>query len=129
AFIIKNNLVAVPPQPDEGDMPDPEGSCVSDVASLNFIKNNIQSIIWATGFNVDHSYIKLPIFDNAGNLQHKDGIPNFPGIYFVGYPWLRVRGSTITFGIKEDAKFIAEKIFSLQVDGVRSDQSSKVVNV
>lgn len=120
AFITKNRLVAVSPELDEDDMPDTSASCVSNITSLNFVENNIHSVIWATGFNVDHSYIKLPIFDSAGSLQQKDGVPVFPGIYFVGYPWLRMRGSTIIFGIKEDAKFVAEKIFNLLVE-VKSD--------
>jgi putative flavoprotein involved in K+ transport len=128
-FINKNQLIAALPEIDEDDVPDANVTCVSGITSLNFAGNNIQAIIWATGFNVDHSYIKLPVFDNSGHLEHKDGIPRFPGIYFIGYPWLRVRGSTIIFGIREDAKFIAEKIFNRSMEGLKSNRRTNTVNV
>jgi putative flavoprotein involved in K+ transport len=64
----------------------------------------------ATGFDHDHSFIKLPVFDDKGKLIHKDGIPGFPGLYFLGYPWLRSRKSPILFGIIEDVKFVVDKL-------------------
>jgi putative flavoprotein involved in K+ transport len=128
-FISKNQLAAALPEIDEDDLPDTNAACVSGITSLNFAENNIQSIIWATGFNVDHSYIKLPVFDNTGNLEHKDGIPSFPGIYFVGYPWLRVRGSAIIFGIKEDAKFIMETICNRSMEGLKPTRRTDAVNI
>ena len=127
AFITKNKLVAPSPQPDEDDVADIDASCVGNMTSLNFADNDIHSIIWATGFNTDHSYIKLPVFDSAGNLEHKDGIPNFPGIYFVGYPWLRVRGSSITFGIKEDARFIVDKVFNSSTEDTKAHQPNRLL--
>ena len=79
---------------------------------LNYLReNNIKSIIWATGFDVDYRYIKLPVFDNKGKLKHKDGIPILPGIYFLGYPWLRSRKSPILFGIRDDVEFISKKVY------------------
>ena len=70
------------------------------------------AIVWATGFDADHSYIKLPVFDKDGKLKHKDGIPEIPGLYFLGYPWLRSRKSPILFGIIVDVEFVVDKIYS-----------------
>jgi hypothetical protein len=64
-----------------------------------------------TGFNVDFTYIKLPVFNGDGKLIHKDGITEVAGLYFLGYHWLRSRKSPILFGILEDADFITEKIY------------------
>lgn len=105
------NLSAPPPHYDEADIPDVDASCASKITSLDLKRNNINSIIWATGFDHDLSYIKLPVFDEKGSLKHKDGIPVFPGIYFLGYPWLRSRQSPILFGIIVDVEFIVEKIY------------------
>lgn len=110
-YIEKNNLSAPDPHMDEADLPDVNAACASSITSLNLDENNINSIIWATGFDVDHSYIKLPLFDDKGKLKHKDGIPDYPGLYFVGYPWLRSRQSPILFGIIEDVEFIVDKMF------------------
>jgi putative flavoprotein involved in K+ transport len=109
--IAHNNLSAPSPHYDEPDMPDINAACASTITSLDLKENNINSIIWSTGFEHDYSYIKLPVFDEKGKLKHKDGIPLFSGLYFLGYPWLRNRQSPIIFGIIEDAEFIVEKIY------------------
>lgn len=111
-FIIKNKLSAPAPHYDEADIPDVEASCASSITSLNLQENDISTIIWSTGFNVDFSYIKLPVFDSEDKLIHKDGIPAVPGLYFLGYPWLRSRKSVILFGIIEDVEFIVDKIYN-----------------
>jgi len=109
--ITENNLSAPPAHYDEADIPDVEARCASKITSLDLKENNINTIIWSTGFDHDHSYIKLPVFDDKGKLIHKDGIPGCPGLYFLGYPWLRNRKSPILFGIIEDAKFVVDKLY------------------
>jgi putative flavoprotein involved in K+ transport len=111
-FIIANNLSAPPPHYDQADIPDVDAACASSITILNLPQNNIRSIIWSTGFNVDFNYIKLPVFNQEGKLMHKDGIPAIPGFYLLGYPWLRTRKSPILFGIKDDAKFIVDRIYN-----------------
>jgi len=110
-FIMKTQVKAEPAEYDEADQPDENASCANSMSSLNFKENNINSIIWSTGFNGDFSYIKLPVFDEKGNLKHNDGVPVVPGLYFLGYPWLRGRKSLLIFGIKEDAQFVVDWIY------------------
>ena len=111
-YIIENNLPAPPPHDDEADLPDADAACASSITFLDLKENNINTIIWSTGFNADYSYIKLPVFDKDGKLKHKDGIPEIPGLYFLGYPWLRSRKSPILFGIIVDVQFVVDKIYS-----------------
>lgn len=118
--ILKNNLTAPAPHYDEADIPDTNASCASVITSLSLKENNITSIIWSTGFGADHSYIKLPVFDDKGKLKHKDGIPAFPGLYFLGYPWLRSRQSTIIFGIIEDVEFVVNKMYDYSKENFHS---------
>ena len=110
-YITKNNFTAPDPHYDEADQPDINADCASDIASLDLNEHDITSIIWATGFGHDHSYIKLPVFDEYERIKNKDGIPDFPGLYFLGYPWLRSRQSPILFGIIEDVEFIVDHIY------------------
>jgi putative flavoprotein involved in K+ transport len=111
-FILKNQMSALQPEEDIADMPDRDASCASTITSLNFKEHNIKSIIWATGFNSDFSYLKLPVFDNDRNPKHKNGLSDFKGLYFLGLPWLRMRKSAMIFGINDDATFIADAVLS-----------------
>ena len=110
SHIDKNNLSAPAPHYDEADIPDLDASCASPLTTLNLKDHNINTIIWATGFNTDYTYIKLPVFNKDGKLKHKDGIPEFPGFHFLGYPWLRSRKSLILFGIIVDVEFVVNSI-------------------
>lgn len=112
AHIEQNNLSAPARHYDEADLPDVDAACASSMTSLDLKENNINSIVWATGFDADHSYIRLPVFDDKGKLIHKDGLPGFPGLYFLGYPWLRSRQSPILFGIIEDVEFIVDRLYN-----------------
>lgn len=110
--ITRNKLSASAPHYDEADIPDTEASCVSSITSLDLKENNITSIIWSTGFNYDLSYIKLPVFDDDGKLKHTEGVSIVPGLYFLGYPWMRSRKSPILFGILVDVEFITDKLYN-----------------
>jgi len=109
-FILNQQLVSPPREVDEEDLPDTTVSCASSIKKLDLQKNNITSVIWATGFGADFSYVKLPITDQAGNLKHKNGIMDVDGLYLLGYHWLRNRKSTLIYGIREDAEFIVEEV-------------------
>jgi putative flavoprotein involved in K+ transport len=109
-FIQKNQIVAELPEEDQADMPDQNASCASTITSIPLKEHQISSIIWTTGFNGDFSYLNLPVFNHDGTPKHKNGISDFTGLYFIGLPWLRMRKSSMIFGINEDAAFISDAI-------------------
>ena len=109
--IIKKELIAPEPEHDEEDLPDENQNCVSEINSLDLGKQKISSIIWATGFSADLSYLKLPVFDSEGNVEQKDGITEIKGLFALGFHWLRNRKSSLLCGIYEDAEFIAKKVY------------------
>jgi putative flavoprotein involved in K+ transport len=59
---------------------------------------------------IPFSWIRLPICDPNGVPQHQGGISPVPGLYLVGFPWLRTRKSGIISGVDEDAAHIVEHI-------------------
>jgi putative flavoprotein involved in K+ transport len=71
---------------------------------------DVHSVIWATGFQVDHSWIEVPVFDNAGRLVHERGVTASPGLYFLGLSWQHTRGSALLGWVKDDAEHIAQAI-------------------
>ena len=71
------------------------------------------TVIWATGFRLDHSFVQAPVFDDAGRLEHQRGVTASPGLYFLGMPWQHTRGSALLGWVKDDAQFIAHRIAEL----------------
>jgi putative flavoprotein involved in K+ transport len=68
------------------------------------------TVIWATGFAVDHSFVRVPVFDDAARLMHRRGVTTAPGLYFLGLTWQHTRGSALLGWVKVDARFIARRI-------------------
>ena len=99
-----------PLEDDPADLPDPEAGCISNLRKINFGEQNISTVIWATGFTGDFNWIHLPEFENDGNPEHREGVAPVPGLYFLGFPWLRSRRSGIIYGIEDDASSIAAAI-------------------
>jgi putative flavoprotein involved in K+ transport len=59
-------------------------------------------------------WVKLPIFDEAGEPVHRRGVTQFPGIYFLGLRWLYKRKSAFLLRASgaEDAAYLAEQIMA-----------------
>jgi putative flavoprotein involved in K+ transport len=65
-------------------------------------------VIWATGYRPDWSWIKPPVLDpTTGQVRHRRGVTDLPGLYFLGLTWQYTRGSALVGWIKDDAEFIA----------------------
>ena len=110
AYIVKAGISAPPAEEDAADTPDLQAACVSPLRELNLQEAKISTVIWATGFIEDFSWIHLPIQDTEGKLVHQHGISPVGGLYFLGFPWLHSRKSGIVYGVGEDAQYIAEAI-------------------
>jgi putative flavoprotein involved in K+ transport len=74
-------------------------------------------VIWATGFRVDHSWVHVPVFDEASRLVHRRGVTGSPGLYFLGLSWQHTRGSALLGWVKDDAAYISEKIAAFPRSG------------
>ena len=77
---------------------------------LDLNDGGIKTIIWATGFRPDYSWLDVPVFDRKGNLRHDGGIVDAPGMYVLGLPFLRKRNSTLIDGVGDDAAFLADHL-------------------
>ena len=73
--------------------------------TLDLARNGIRTVIWATGYEADHSWIDLPVFDHKGRLRHDGGVvTGAPGLYRIGLNVLRRRKSSFIHGIEDDAR-------------------------
>lgn len=71
---------------------------------LDLTNGRIRTIIWATGFRPDHSWIDIPVFDRKGRIRHDGGVVEAPGMYLIGIPFLRRRKSSLIDGAGDDAR-------------------------
>jgi putative flavoprotein involved in K+ transport len=70
----------------------------------------VQTIIWATGYRPDYSWIDVPIFDERGLPIHERGVTRADGLYFLGMHRQYSRGSSLIAWVKHDARFIVERV-------------------
>jgi putative flavoprotein involved in K+ transport len=70
----------------------------------------VDALIWATGYRPDYSWVDLPVLDADARLQHRRGVTDVPGLYFLGLTWQWTRGSALIGWVKDDAEFIARRI-------------------
>jgi putative flavoprotein involved in K+ transport len=80
------------------------------IRELDCSAAGIGSVIWATGYAFDYSLVKLPVLDGDGYPVQRRGVTHYPGLYFVGLPWLHTYKSGLLIGVGEDAGFIASRI-------------------
>jgi putative flavoprotein involved in K+ transport len=74
------------------------------VLDLDLRSGEIRTIIWATGYRPDLSWLELPVLNPRGRLIHDGGVTRFPGLYLMGMPFLRRRKSTLIDGAAADAR-------------------------
>ena len=67
----------------------------------------VDGVIWATGFRSDYSWIDVPILDSDGRVEHRRGVTEVAGLYFLGLQWQWTRGSALLGFVKDDAAQIA----------------------
>ena len=85
-------------------------SVTDPLVELNLANAGVTSIIWATGYTSDYSWLEADAFDEKGRPQHRRGVSSEQGVYFLGLPWLSRRGSSFIWGVWHDAKYIADHI-------------------
>jgi putative flavoprotein involved in K+ transport len=79
---------------------------------LDLTSQEIRTVLWATGFRADHSWLEIPeARNNAGHLDHRGGVvTGAPGLYVLGMPVLRTRASTYIHGAAADTEAIADHL-------------------
>jgi putative flavoprotein involved in K+ transport len=80
------------------------------IEELDLEEAGITTIIWATGYTFDFTMVKLPIQDEDGYPIQERGVTGYPGMYFLGLPWLYKQGSGLLSGVGEDAEYLASAI-------------------
>jgi putative flavoprotein involved in K+ transport len=106
AYVAKRGLEA----PEETLPRLDDGYRAEEVREVRLESAGITTVIWAIGYGFDFGLVKLPIFDDDGYPLQDRGVTRYPGLYFMGLPWMYKRRSALLLGVGEDAAFVASAI-------------------
>lgn len=80
---------------------------------IDLSRGEIRTILWATGFRPDFSWLDVPVFDRKGRIRHDGGVVvDAPGMYLMGMPFLRRRKSSLIDGAGDDARDLSADLAS-----------------
>ncbi|WP_170611228.1 NAD(P)-binding domain-containing protein [Ruegeria arenilitoris] len=96
----------------DGTIPDPHRFETTRVPNrppltMKLCAEGIRSIVWATGYRPDYSWLHVPVFDRKGRVRHNGGVVDMPGMYLMGMQFLRRRKSSLIDGAGDDAGDLA----------------------
>jgi putative flavoprotein involved in K+ transport len=77
---------------------------------LSLESAGIRTVVWATGFRRSYPWLEIPVLDERGEIRHRGGITEWPGLYVLGLQFLRRRKSTFIDGVGKDAFELAEHL-------------------
>jgi putative flavoprotein involved in K+ transport len=111
-YIVKNGLDV-----SEESLPElKDGYELELIPELDLKSAGITSVIWATGYRFDFSLVELPIVDEDGYPLQKRGVTEYPGLYFIGLPFLHTLKSGLLSGVGDDAAHIASAMATSEVE-------------
>jgi putative flavoprotein involved in K+ transport len=87
---------------------------------LDLVRRGIRTILWATGFRPDYSWLEVPVLDRKGQVRHDGGVVTAsPGLYVMGLQFLRRRKSALIDGAGDDARELSAHL-AAHLDGQSS---------
>ncbi len=107
----------------DSDLPAPHRFAATEVEEsppllLDLTHGKIKTIIWATGFRPDYSWLDVPVLDRKGQVRHDGGVAEAPGLYLMGLPFLRRRKSSLIDGVGDDARDLSAHLAAYLRDRV-----------
>ena len=107
AWVVERGLESALPPPDR---PAATRLPPSPVLKRSLTDGDIRSILWATGYRPDFSWLDVPVFDARGRLRHHGGVVSAPGLYAMGLTFMRRRRSHQISGVGADAGELADHL-------------------
>jgi putative flavoprotein involved in K+ transport len=96
-----------------GRPPRPEPTAVPADApvTIDLRRRGISTVVWATGYRADHSWLDVPVFDRRRKIRHDGGVVrDAPGMYLLGGSLLRTRRSSYIGGADGDSRALADHL-------------------
>ncbi|MDA0137289.1 NAD(P)-binding domain-containing protein [Solirubrobacter deserti] len=98
---------------DEGERPEPTRVDATPRVLIDLVAEGYDTVLWATGFRADYSWLDLDVLDRKGEIRHDGGVVrNAPGLYRVGLNFLRRRKSSFIHGAEDDARELVDHLLA-----------------
>ena len=96
---------------DEGPRPEPTRVDDHPRVLIDLEAEGFETVLWATGFRADYSWLDVPVIDRKGEIRHEGGVvAHAPGLYRIGLNFLRRRKSSFIHGAEDDARELVEHL-------------------
>ncbi|MET0772283.1 MAG: pyridine nucleotide-disulfide oxidoreductase, partial [Candidatus Limnocylindrales bacterium] len=93
------------------DRPEPTRPDAAVRIELDLQREGIGTVLWATGYRQDLSWLDVPVFGYKGAIRHEGGVvTGSPGLYLLGTTLLRRRRSTYIAGAAQDTEDLADHL-------------------
>lgn len=103
-FVARTGVDCAPPD----EAPAPPGPWAQHAPrQLQLDRAGIRSVIWATGYRRDFSWIDAPVLDATGEPLQRRGVTAANGLFFLGLRWMYRRSSDTIHGVGADAEHLA----------------------
>jgi putative flavoprotein involved in K+ transport len=79
---------------------------------IDLAAGKIKTIVWATGYRPDYTWLDLPVLDRKGMVRHDGGVADLPGLYLMGLHFMRRRKSSLIDGAGDDARELSDHLSS-----------------
>ena len=79
-------------------------------AELDLRAEGIGTVLLATGYRPDHSWLRLPVLDADGSIRQRRGATPAEGLYVVGQRFQHRRDSGYIDGARHDARAVVEHL-------------------
>jgi putative flavoprotein involved in K+ transport len=77
---------------------------------LDLEREGIRSVVWATGYRRDYSWLDADVMDARGEVRNERGVTPARGLYILGLQFMIRRNSSFIDGVGHDAREIAAAI-------------------
>src|SRR3954447_13259534 len=78
--------------------------------SIDVQRETLSTVIWATGYRRDYSWINADVFDEHGSPLQRRGVTDADGLMFLGLRYMYRRNSNFIDGVGADAVHLADQI-------------------
>lgn len=95
---------------DDDDGVVPSGTPVPEVDEIDIDREGITSVIWATGYEYDYSWLHADVIDSDKRPIQQRGVTAIPGLFFLGLHWMHTFKSGLLSGVGADAAFLADQL-------------------
>ncbi len=87
--------------------PDPPSPTPMPAAITEIDLARFSTVVWATGHRPRYPWLDPALLDHRGAIRHHGGLLEMPGMYALGLPFTRRRGSNLLAGVGADARTLS----------------------